>query len=174
MDRQQYLISAAALLLAGLVSLSGTAMAAAAQPTLTGSVAYGEPLAWDYDGDGTANQVQMWVEFHVMAPVGTEGESGFLPGKGTMRRYMKDLSTGKPVVGYGLKNMLPDTPMGSPIEVSDISLSGHTMTFTVESFIYTVTDGGPGYENDSITVNNGLEDYPVRLFAGDLTITGAK
>ena len=158
-----------------LVGLSAApAPAAAGQPTLTGSVAYAEPVAWDYDKDGSNNQVQMWASFNIKAPVGTKGTPGYLAGGGTMRRFIKDLDTGKPVAGYGIRNMLPDTPLGQPIEVSDVEFKDRRMQFTVEGYRYTVTDGGSGYKNDRVVLNNGLEDYPVTLLAGDLTINDPK
>jgi hypothetical protein len=173
MDKKTLLTGlCAATLLVGLSA--APAPAATSQHTLTGSVAYAEPVAWDYDKDGSNNQVQMWASFDIKAPVGTKGTPGYLAGGGTMRRFIKDLGTGKPVAGYGIRNMLPDTPLGQPIEVSDVELAGRSMQFTVEGYRYTVTDGGPGYKNDKVVLNNGLEDYPVTLFAGDLTITGAK
>jgi hypothetical protein len=46
------------------------------------------------------------------------------------------------------------------------------MSFNVGPMRYTITDGGKGYQHDSITVNDGLNDYPVTLFDGDLTISG--
>jgi hypothetical protein len=171
MDKKTLLTGlCAATLLVGLSA--APAPAATSRPTLTGSVAYAEPVAWDYDKDGSNNQVQMWASFDIKGPVGTKGTPDYLAGGGTMRRFIKDLGTGKPVAGYGIRNMLPDTPLGQPIEVSDVEFKDRRMQFTVEGYRYTVTDGGPGYENDKVVLDNGLEEYPVTLFAGDLTITG--
>jgi len=171
MDKKTFLTGLyAASLLAGLPAVA--VQAATSQPALTGSVAYAEPVAWDYDQDGTSNQVQMWASFDIKAPVGTKGTPGYQAGGGTMRRFIKDLGTGKAVVGYGIRNMLPDNPLGQPIKVSDVELAGKSMKFTVGGYRYTVTDGGPGYKNDKVVINNGQDDYPVTLFAGDLTITG--
>ena len=38
---------------------------------------------------------------------------------------------------------------------------------------YTVVDGGDGLENDAIVVNDGIRQYPVRLFNGDITLTNS-
>ncbi len=163
----------AAFFLAGAV-LPMTAAAKNSRHALTGEVAYAEPVAFDYDRNGTADEIQMWANFDVKTAVGKEGEPGYLPAEGTMRRYMKDIKTGQPIVGFSMFNMLPDTPIGEPVPVSDITLSGKTMSFIVGDLHYQVTDGGQGYEHDSITVNDGLNDYPVTLFAGDLTISGSR
>ncbi len=143
------------------------------RPALTGKAAYAEPVAFDYNRDGKADMIQMWVSFDVKPAVGKEGDAGYLPEEGTMRRYLQDIKTGQPVIGFSMFNMLPDTPIGEPVSVSDIALSGNTMSFNVGPMRYKVTDGGKGYQHDSITVNDGLNDYPVTLFDGDLTISGA-
>jgi hypothetical protein len=91
-----------------------------------------------------------------------------------MHRYLQDIKTGQPVIGFSMFNMLPDTPIGEPVPVTDISLTDKTMSFNVGPMRYKITDGGEGYQHDSITVNDGLNDYPVTLFDGDLTITDGR
>jgi hypothetical protein len=167
------------LLMLSVFSLVGAVlpMSAAAEqsrPVLTGKAAYAEPVAFDYNRDGKADMIQMWASFDVKPAVGKEGDTGYLPEEGTMRRYLQDIKTGQPVIGFSMFNMLPDTPIGEPVPVSDITLTGKTMSFNVGSMRYKVTDGGKGYQHDSITVNDGLNDYPVTLFDGDLTITGVQ
>jgi hypothetical protein len=152
-------------------------MSAAAEknrPALTGKIAYAEPVAFDYNRDGSADIIQMWASFDVKPAVGKESDEGYLPEEGTMRRYLQDIKTGQPVIGFSMFNMLPDTPIGEPVPVTDSTLSGTTMSFTVGNLLYQVTDGGKGFQHDSITVNDGLNDYPVTLFDGDLTITGGR
>jgi len=159
--------------LAGAV-LSISAAAENNRPALTGKAAYAEPVAFDYNRDGKADMIQMWVSFDVKPAVGKEGDAGYLPEEGSMRRYLQDIKTGQPVIGFSMFNMLPDTPIGEPVPVTDISLTNKTMSFNVGSMRYKITDGGEGYQHDSITVNDGLNDYPVTLFDGDLTITDGR
>ena len=151
-----------------------TAAAENSRPALTGEVAYSEPVAFDHDRNGTADEIQMWANFDVKPAVGKEGEPGYLPAEGTMRRYMKDINTGQPVIGFSMFSMLPDTPIGDPVPVSDITLTGNTMSFFVGDLRYQIIDGGQGYQHDRITVNDGLNDYPLTLFDGDLTISGSR
>ncbi len=150
-----------------------SAAAETSRPALTGEVAYAEPVAFDYDRNGKADIIQMWASFEVKPAVGKKGEPGYLSEEGTMRRFFKDVKSGQPVLGFSMFNMLPDTPIGEPVPVSDITLSGKTMGFNVGPMRYQVTDGGEGYQHDSITVNDGLNDYPVTLFDGDLMISGS-
>ena len=39
---------------------------------------------------------------------------------------------------------------------------------------FTVTDNGPGFANDLIIVNDGIRDYPISLFDGELRIINAQ
>jgi hypothetical protein len=169
--RNELLLSACCL--AGAV-LPISAAAENNRPALTGEVAYAEPVAFDYNRNGKADMIQMWASFDVKPAVGKEGDAGYLPEAGTMRRFLQDIKTGQPVIGFSMFNMLPDTPIGEPVPVSDITLSGKTMSFNVGPMRYKVTDGGEGYQQDSITVNDGLNDYPVTLFDGDLTTSGGQ
>jgi len=144
------------------------------RPILSGDVAYGEPIKFDYNQDGTLKDIQLWVLFHVVPAVGKEGESGYLPAEGYLRRYLKDLALGVPVIGYSQFNMLPTTPLGDEVAASEITLSGNTMTFMSGGLHYTVVDGGEGLDSDSISVNDGIREYPVQLLDGDLTISTGK
>jgi hypothetical protein len=142
-----------------------------ARPTLSGSVAYAEPMRFDYDKDGIINDVQLWSDFDIKPAVGKEGDPGYVPKEGYLRRYMKDLALNAPVIGYNNFNMLPDNPLGDKVPVSNITISGNTATFTVNDAKFTLVDGGRGFEHDSITVNDGIREYSVSLFAGDIVIS---
>jgi hypothetical protein len=42
--------------------------------------------------------------------------------------------------------------------------------FRFSIYPVTVTDNGPGFTNDSIIVNDGIRDYSLSLFDGELII----
>ncbi len=161
-------------LLCGVILCVPVAHAAAGEErvALTGAVAYSDFLHFDYNKDGTMSKVQMWIFFDITAPVGNPGEPGYQPGSGTIRRCLRDADTGETVAGYTMYKLVPGKPMGQSIPVEDISLSGRTMSFTVDqNLLYTVTDGGPGYEQDSVVVDNGVKKYTIPLYDGDLRIS---
>lgn len=143
------------------------------RPTMQGEVAYGEPVKFDYNQDGTLNTVQLWATFELKPAIGKEGEPGYLPEEGYLRRYMKDLALGAPVIGYSAFNMLPDNPLGDEVPATDIQLSGNTVTF-MAGLHYTVVDGGEGLASDSITVNDGIRQYSVHLLDGDISLHNSK
>lgn len=144
------------------------------RPRLVGEVAYSEPMLFDYDRDGHASQVQFWLALDIKPALGNKGEPGYKPEEGTVRRYLKDIEKGTPVIGYNQFMMVPDNPLGEPVHVSDIQISGNTVVFSIENSRITVTDNGPGFANDSISVNDGIRDYPVTLYDGDLNIIHTK
>ena len=140
------------------------------RPQLVGEVAYSEPLVFDYDQDGKPNKIQLWVSVDVKPALGEKGQPDYRQEGGTLRRYMKDIELGVPAIGYNQFMMLPDNPLGESVDVSDISISGNRATFSSLKMLITVTDNGPGFENDSIVLYDGLREYPVSLFDGDLKI----
>jgi len=138
-------------------------LAADSKPVLTAEVAYAKPVEFDYDKDGTPNRIQMWATVHIEKS--DQGYSGYL------RRYMKDVQSGKAVWGYADINMLPSQPYGEKISVSEVEIHGKTVLFKAGSKNYIFFDGGEGYKNDTIIVNDGNRDYFVELYAGDVRVT---
>jgi len=138
-------------------------LAADSKPLLTAEVAYAKPVEFDYDRDGKPNRIQMWATVHIEKS--DKGYSGYL------RRYMKDVQSGKPVWGYADINMLPSQPYGEKIPVSEVKVHGKTVLFKAGSKHYIFFDGGEGYENDTIIANDGNRDYFVELYGGDVKVT---
>jgi len=132
------------------------------RPLLDAEVAYAKPMQFDYDRDGKMNDIQMWASVKIERT--KDGYSGYL------RRYMKDVKNGKAVLGYADINMLPDQPYGEKIPVSEVQHRGRTVMFKAGSKHYILVDGGKGYQNDTIIVNDGNRDYLVELYAGDVKV----
>jgi hypothetical protein len=133
------------------------------KPLLEANVAYAKPMQFDYDRDGKMNDIQMWASVKIEQT--KEGYTGYL------RRYMRDVKSGKAILGYADINMLPDQPYGEKIPVSKVRQNGKTVLFKAGSKHYIMVDGGKGYKNDTIIVNDGNRDYLVELYAGDVKIT---
>jgi hypothetical protein len=132
-------------------------------PLLEAEVAYAKPMQFDYDRDGKMNDIQMWATAKIIKA--KNGYSGYL------RRYMRDVKSGKAILGYADINMLPDQPYGEKIPVSEVTHKGKTVLFKAGSKHYIMVDGGEGHQNDTIIVNDGNRDYLVELYAGDVKIT---
>jgi hypothetical protein len=129
---------------------------------LDAKVAYAKPMQFDYDRDGEMNDIQMWATvkiFHTQ-----KGYTGYL------RRYMRDIKSGKAVLGYADINMLPNQPYGEKMTISQVQQRGKIMMFKAGSKHYIMVDGGKGYKNDTIIVNDGNRDYLVELYGGDVKI----
>jgi len=132
------------------------------KPLLEAKVAYAKAMQFDYDRDGKINDIQMWATVKIYkTPNGYEGY---------LRRYMRDVKSGKAVLGYADINMLPNQPYGEKIPISEVKQKGKTVLFKAGSKHYIMVDGGKGYQNDTIIVNDGNRDYLVELYAGDVKI----
>jgi len=129
---------------------------------LTAEVAYAKPMEFDYDKDGKLNRIQMWATVII-----DKTDTGY---KGYLRRYMKDVDSGKAVFGYADINMLPKMPYGEKLPVSEVEKKGKTVLFKAGSKHFIFLDGGEGYENDTIIVNDGNRDYIAELYDGDVKI----
>jgi hypothetical protein len=136
--------------------------AAEGTPLLEAEVAYAKPMQFDYDRDGKMNDIQMWATVKIFKT--DKGYTGYL------RRYMKDVASGKAVLGYADINMLPDQPYGEKIPVSEVRHRGKTVLFKAGSKHFILVDGGEGYRNDTIIANDGNRDYLVELYAGDVKV----
>jgi hypothetical protein len=130
---------------------------------VTAEIAYAKPMQFDYDRDGRQNNIQMWAE--IVIDRSAKGYTGYL------RRYMKDIDTGKAAIGYDDINMLPDRPYGKKIPVSEVKKSGRIVSFKAGPGYYTLSDGGSGYKNDKASVNDGIREYGIELYDGDINIS---
>jgi len=137
-------------------------LAAEERPLLEAEVAYAKPMQFDYDRDGKMNNIQMWAMVKIFKS--DKGYTGYL------RRFMKDVASGKAVLGYADINMLPDQPYGEKIPISEVQHQGKTVLFKASSKHYILVDGGKGYKNDTIITNDGNRDYLVELYAGDVKV----
>jgi len=125
-------------------------------------IAYAKPMEFDYDKDGKQNRIQMWA--NVIIKKSAEKYSGYF------NRFMQDIDTQKAVLGYADINMLPNKPYGEKLPVSEVEIHGKTVLFKAGSKYYILIDGGEGYKNDTAIVNDGIRDYMVKLYGGDISI----
>jgi hypothetical protein len=56
--------------------------------------------------------------------------------------------------------------------MSNISIQGNTARFEANGLQWTIVDGGEGYEQDKVTVDDGVRKREPRLYGGDLRIQG--
>jgi len=130
---------------------------------MEGEVFYSEPLQFDYDKDGTVNTVVMGAT--LFAKVTADGT-----GEGSIERYLYDVKLRKPVTWYMKQNMLSEPPIGIGKAIHNLSWQGKTVQFDAGGWHYTVTDGGKGYQKDTIMVSDNNIEKKVKLFGGDVTV----
>lgn len=152
--------------LAGFV-LVAPALAGSA-PTIHGSVAYSDVMRFDYDHTGEVNKVQFWADIDGRASRGKEGDPGYQAEEGHISRYLLDVDSGKKVQVW-LEFSMTLAP-NNPAAMSKISIEGNTARFETNGIQWMITDGGPGYEHDRVTVDDGVRERQPRLYGGDLVV----
>jgi len=151
------------------------ALAQAPMLELTGVVSYTQVYRFDYNKDGHRNPVRFCIEFKARPAVGTEGQPGYVPESGSIHYYVFDLEKNQRVEKWleGFA-MLNHDAVAADHPATNIVIKGNTATFEAFRMKWTVVDGGPGFEKDSITVDDGFRAKPLKLYAGDVLITPAK
>jgi len=130
---------------------------------LKGEVFYSEPIRFDYDKDGTKNNVVMASKFFIKEKADKSYD-------GYIQRYLYDIDKKKAVTWYAKKNMLSEPPVGIDTAVNNVKQKGSTITFDSGTWHFTMSDGGSGYISDKIIVNDGIRSKEVEMFGGDVEV----
>jgi hypothetical protein len=142
---------------------------------ITGAVAYTDVLRYDYTGAGKRARVQLWMEFNGHPAIGNPGDPGHQPESGFIRYYLQDADTGTKVMKWRKGLDMEGAPKDAPLPMTNISIKGNTARFEAFGMIWTVTDGGEGYEKDKIVVDDGYKTLETKkLYNGDIRIGPAK
>ena len=148
---------------------------AAEEMVVKGAVAYTDILRYDYTGDGKKNRIRFWMEFLGHSAVGQPGEPGYKPAAGTVRYFLRDADDGTKVVKWRQGLDMAGVPRDQPFPMTNIEFDGRTVRFEAFGMRWAVTDGGEGYENDRIIVNDGFRTSEVtKLYAGNVWVGPAK
>jgi hypothetical protein len=151
------------------------AASAAERMEITGAVAYTDVLRYDYTGDGKRNRVQFWMEFSGHPAIGAPGDPGYQPESGSIRYYLQDTDTGTKVMKWRKGLDMEGAPKDAPLPMTNISIKGNTARFEAFGMKWTVTDGGEGYMEDKIVVDDGYKTLETKkLYNGDIRIGPAK
>jgi hypothetical protein len=142
---------------------------------LTGAASYTQVYRFDYSKDGHRNPVRFFIEFKARPAVGTDGQPGYVPESGSIHYYVFDIEKNQRVEKWleGFA-MLNHDAVAAEHPATNIVITGNTATFEAFRMKWKVVDGGPGFEEDSVTVDDGFRAKPLKLYAGDLTIAPAK
>jgi predicted CXXCH cytochrome family protein len=147
-------------------------LAAAQLKELEGAVAYTEVIEFDYTKDGARDRVQFWLEFSGSPALGTPGDAGYKPESGAIYYYLVDIDNKKQVDNWLMGfSMMEEPPPRGPYPVTDIKIRDKTATFSAFGMTWTVVDGGEGYADDEVTVNDGFQTRKMNLFGGDLQVS---
>jgi hypothetical protein len=159
-----------------IVLFSLLAVASAAdRMEITGAVAYTDVLRYDYTGDGKRNRVQFWMEFSGRSAIGVPGDAGYQPEVGSIRYYLRDADDSTKIIKWRQGLDMAGAPRDTPLPMTNIRIEGKTAHFEAFEMKWTVTDGGEGYANDKIVVDDGYKTLETKkLYGGDINIGPAK
>lgn len=135
--------------------------------SIKGSVGYTPEMAWDYDRDKKINRVQFWIDIDIK----TEGKAI----KGGVRRYLKDLDSGRKIYHWANMQMTGDNRTAiAPIAATHFAVKGSTAEFTVHDVTYTFTDSGDvsGQPPGTFLADDGFTKTEVKIHAGGVEISG--
>lgn len=144
---------------------------AAERREIRGAVAYTDIVRFDYTKDGQRNRVQFWLEFAGKAAVGTAGEPGYRPAEGSISYYLLDVDRNERVTNWLMGfSMMAEPPPSGPYPMANLVIEGNRAAFEAFNRKWEVTDGGPGWENDTVLVDDGFTPKPMKMYGGDLKV----
>jgi len=153
--------------------LVGVPPAAPAQAPseISGAVAYTEILRFDYTKDGIRNLVQFWLEFKGRGAVGKPGEPGYKPAGGAIWYYLFDVERKQKVTNWLMGfTMMEGPPPSGPYPMTNLVIDGNTARFEAFDMKWTVVDGGEGYTQDRVTVDDGFKARDMKMYDGDIRV----
>lgn len=138
---------------------------AADESSIKGSLAYTEEMNWDYNRDNTIERVQYWADIDI------KGEGDTV--KGGMRKYLKDLDSGRKIYHWHNMQMTGDNTR-PVLPATHLAVKGKTAEFTVGDITYTVTDNSAlsGETPPTLIVDDGLTRIELKIYAGEVTVHG--
>jgi predicted CXXCH cytochrome family protein len=144
---------------------------AAQQSEIIGAVAYTEIIQFDYTKDGARNNVQFWLEFKGSPVLGDPEDAGYKPESGAIHYYLFDMDNKKQVDNWLMGfSMMEEPPPSGPYPMTDIHVNGNTATFSAFGMSWTVIDGGEGYTEDVVTIDDGFKSRKMKMHGGDLSV----
>jgi hypothetical protein len=139
-------------------------------PYFEGELAFSEPMAFDYDQDGTPDRVQFWIQFAGQPAKGREGEAGFRPESGAVHYVVADLDRRKKIDNWLMGFNMGFPVAGQPFPITGIVINGRTVSFDLQGKIWTITDRGGSWQEDEFELRDHLGARPGRFFGGDVRV----
>jgi hypothetical protein len=172
--KRAFLLFLSAVLVTGAVT--GLAAADTWPPppaSIRGELAFSEIIAFDYNRDGTPDRVQFWIELKGQPALGAPGQIGAQQESGSVSYFVLDVERQERINDWLLGfNMAGGFPVaGQPYPLTNIRINGRTAQFELQGSSWTITDGGDGWERDTIEIETGGRKREGKFYGGDVTVT---
>lgn len=165
--------ASALLLVLGMVglALAQGATPSASGPSLSGELAFGEPIVFDYDRDGHQERVQFWIELEARpAP----GEPSPEVESGALRYFVFDLDRQQRIddwmLGFNMTMGGGFPQAGESYPLTNVRIGGRTARFDFLGSTWTITDGGDSWTADTIEIRDVTGVRKARFYGGDVRV----
>jgi len=65
---------------------------------------------------------------------------------------------------------MSEPPPSGPYPITNLVVEGNTARFEAFQMKWSVTDGGTGFEKDTVLVDDGFKPKEMKIYAGDLSV----
>jgi hypothetical protein len=140
--------------------------------SVSGELAFSEPILFDYDRDGEQERVQFWIEFEARpAP----GEPGPEVASGSLRYYVFDLESERRIddwmLGFNMSMGGGFPRAGEEYPLTNVRIAGRQAQFDLAGTRFTIVDAGDSWQEDTIEVRSQSGPRPGRFYGGDVRVT---
>lgn len=142
---------------------------------ISGAVAYTDIIRFDYTQDGVRDRVQFWIEFTGKTAVGNAEEDSYLPAEGGISYYLLDVDKKERVTNWLMGfSMMAEPPPSGPYPISNLIIQGNRATFDAFNRKWEILDEGPGFEQDTVLVDDGFKAKPMKMYDGDINVQAGR
>lgn len=153
------------------ILLAQDAAPSAPAPSVSGELAFSEPIVFDYDRDGHQEHVQFWIELEARpAP----GEPSPEVESGALRYFVFDLESRQRIddwmLGFNMTMGGGFPQAGEDYPLTNVRISGKKAQFDLGGTSFTVVDGGDSFTEDTIEVRDVSGVRTGRFYGGDVRV----
>ena len=71
-------------------------------------------------------------------------------------------------------SMMAEPPPSGPYPISNLIIQGNRATFDAFNRKWEILDEGPGFEQDTVLVDDGFKAKPMKMYDGDIKVQAGR